>query len=277
MERESTKEAALAFIENGGHCVRRCKYGTDCYEPISAVDTKDLLRYYSFDNRACRLLWMDDFETLAFIETIPDVDPGDMYPSERGDFSKILTKLEGVEFILQIRNNLHQGDNFSLNKVVNGTIDSLLDWADYLAIAEMGRGAIGVLNTVKSKAEELKRYYLSSVDVEKLCELLQQEGLDAPVEHIRRLLEGEYPLYTKPHFRNNLPVIETAVLCSGLCIDRYGFNEVFKTPGCEEGAISKRSWMRALSAKKARPAPQWMLNMDVLFGTSCVEIWYQGQ
>lgn len=59
MERESTKEAALAFAKNGGRCVRRCKYGTDCYEPISVVNAKDLLKYYSFDNRVCRLLWMD--------------------------------------------------------------------------------------------------------------------------------------------------------------------------------------------------------------------------
>lgn len=275
MERESIKEAALAFTKNGGRCVRRCKYGTDCYEPISVVEAKDLLQYYSFDNRVRRLLWMDDFETLAFIKVWTDVDRGDMHPSEKGDFRGILSKLEGIETVLSIRDDLNQGNVFLLDRVVNIAIDFLLDWADYLAIAEMDRGDIDVLKAVKNKAKELRRDYISSVVVEKLCELLQQEGLEAPIEHIRRLLDGEYPLYTKPHFDNGLPVTETAVLCSGLGIDRSCFNEVFKTHGCEKGVISERSWMTALSNKRIRRVPQWMLNMDVLFGTNCVRIWNQ--
>lgn len=277
MERSRTKEAALAFIENRGHCVIRRKYDTDCYEPISAEEALKLLEYYSFDNSACRLLWMDDFETLGILEMWPDVDPEDMYPSERGDFSKILTMFDGLEILIDRRNSLYPDKSFSLDKVINSTIDSLLCKADWLSIAEMNKGASTILNKVKSKAEEFRSYYLSSIDVNKICELLQREGLEAPVEHIRRLLDGESPLYTKPHFRNNLPVTETAVLCSGIGVDRYCFNEVFRTPGCEEGAISERSWMLALNGKKTRPVPQWMWNMDALFGTNCAIIWNQGQ
>lgn len=70
MERECTKEAALAFIENGGHCIKRFgwtwKGGRT--EPCSKEEALSLLPKFDFGKGYYELVWRDIFQTLEFCE-----------------------------------------------------------------------------------------------------------------------------------------------------------------------------------------------------------------